>query len=372
MNRKILACAAMMVPSLASASVSDARSAAMGGVGVISGSYLTAGVNNPALGSMYAKSNDDFGLMLPAVSLNVQDPSDALGLLEDGQDLYDQIGPVISPDQDTQLTDLLDELATADAISVRGGAALAVSIPNQYMSASFHAKSSLDVVGSVDIDGAALTSLERYETSTVDLLAFGVAEVGVTLSQQAVVAGHNVVYGLTPKYQSLVIYSQSTLVQDFDLDNYDESEVTESGLNLDLGAIWWHGPHRIGLAVKNVFEQSVAAKVGDYKYELSPHVTLGVGYVTDRFTVALDADLTEQGRFSGLDDEEQWVRLGSEFDLYWASLRVGYAIDLLGTYGDTLTAGVGLSPFELVRFDVAVNYADETELGVAATMSLTL
>ncbi|MCG3864996.1 MULTISPECIES: conjugal transfer protein TraF [unclassified Photobacterium] len=53
----------------------DARGMAMGGTGVASADYLTSGFYNPALATNY-KDNDDFGLMLPSVSVSAHDADD--------------------------------------------------------------------------------------------------------------------------------------------------------------------------------------------------------------------------------------------------------------------------------------------------------
>lgn len=56
----------------------EARNSAMGGTGVASSTYGAAALANPALMTHYGE-RDDFSLILPAVGLQVSDPSAGRG-----------------------------------------------------------------------------------------------------------------------------------------------------------------------------------------------------------------------------------------------------------------------------------------------------
>ncbi|WP_233352970.1 conjugal transfer protein TraF, partial [Vibrio cholerae] len=53
----------------------EARGDAMGGVGVVSGNFLTGPFYNPALVAIYRR-NDDVGMILPSIGLSYNDPND--------------------------------------------------------------------------------------------------------------------------------------------------------------------------------------------------------------------------------------------------------------------------------------------------------
>lgn len=50
----------------------EARGDAMGGVGVVSGNFLTGPFYNPALVAIYRR-NDDVGMILPSIGLSYND-----------------------------------------------------------------------------------------------------------------------------------------------------------------------------------------------------------------------------------------------------------------------------------------------------------
>lgn len=55
----------------------EARGDAMGGVGVVSGNFLTGPFYNPALVAIYRR-NDDAGMILPSIGLSYNDPNDLI------------------------------------------------------------------------------------------------------------------------------------------------------------------------------------------------------------------------------------------------------------------------------------------------------
>ena len=89
MSKKGLAVAISSVLfSFAAHAVQDARSIAMGGTGVASGSYQSAAFYNPALLTK-SKANDNFSLILPSIAGEVADPSDLIDNLDEFQLAFD-------------------------------------------------------------------------------------------------------------------------------------------------------------------------------------------------------------------------------------------------------------------------------------------
>ncbi|MHC5792011.1 hypothetical protein ACYT6H_10485, partial [Streptococcus pyogenes] len=76
---------------------------------------------------------------------------------------------------------------------------------------------------------------------------------------------------------------------------------------------------------------------------------------------------TTQKRFKELDDDTQFVRIGIEGDAWgWAQLRAGYEIDLENNLDNSVTGGIGISPFDVVSLDLAGSYAGDNQFGAAA------
>ena len=55
----------------------------------------------------------------------------------------------------------------------------------------------------------------------------------------------------------------------------------------------------------------------------------------------------------------------------WAQLRLGYEIDLEDTLDNSFTFGVGISPADLVSFDLAASYAGDNQYGLSGNLAFT-
>ncbi|NNN44894.1 MULTISPECIES: conjugal transfer protein TraF [Vibrio] len=357
--------------SYAANMVADARGNAMGNTGVTTSNYLLAPFYNPALTAVY-QSRDDFGVLLPAVGINLRDSDDNLSTIDDLQDTIKAFeAGDISPANQARLSRYLDELSTNKPFAVSGGLGVAVAIPMNKISLNFFSRGYVEIQADAQISQDADIE-DRYQNSAVDLMAFGYSEYGLALAKTITSRGHHWAVGISPKVQQLKTYHQTFSVQDFDLDDYDQSEVSKSAFNLDLGVVYFKDNYRAGIAVKDLFSQTIATFNDQSHYKLDTQVTISGGYVSDFFTAAIDMDVTKQSRFEGKIDDTQFLRFGVEGNAWgWAQLRAGYEVDLQDNLDNTVTAGIGFSPFSVVRFDLAGNYAGKNQLGAAANISFT-
>jgi hypothetical protein len=356
----------------------------MGNTGVASADYLVAPFYNPALTAMFRQS-DDVGLLLPAVEVGVRDSDETLEVADELQDLMDRYSDNLTGAQVSDLDTLnsyLDDLDNNKPLTVAGGAGIAVAVPTNTVAVNVFMAGHVEVIGATDIDDTdpsnadpliyATNTQARIEASYINLYAFGYTEFGVAFAKQMQLGGHSFSIGVAPKYQELTTYSQSERVNEFDVDDYDQSEVTDSGFNLDLGAVWYRDAWRAGLALKDLFSQEIKTKTGGKTYELKPQATVAAAYTTELFTAAVDIDLTKQTRFTNTDDDTQFIRFGVEGNAWgWAQLRAGYEIDTQDTMENAITAGIGLSPWDVVSLDIAGSYADENEFGGSANLAFT-
>lgn len=366
---------ALAFTSLASSAASyapDGRSNAMGNIGVATADYLAAPLYNPALLAVFHES-DDVGILLPAVGVNAKDADSSLETIEDLQDAIDDYehNPSNPTDLERDINNYLDDLDGNAPVNVTAGVAFAIAIPSNNVSVSIYGRGYVEAISSIDVDNTVgSTTEERYENSTVEVTGFGYSELGLALAKKYTIYGESFSFGITPKYQILQTYSDITSIADFDVELEDaDSEVT--AFNVDLGAVWMKNNFRTALAVKDILAQEIKSTTGK-TYEMNPQATLGLAYAVEYFTFGVDVDLTEQTRYVELEDNTQFARVGVEFNAWhWAQLRAGFEHDMQGTMEDSLTAGIGISPFGTLNLDVAGSYGSDNQVGASASLSFT-
>ncbi|EKO3373789.1 conjugal transfer protein TraF [Vibrio fluvialis] len=359
--------------------VADARGNAMGNTGVTTSDYLLAPFYNPALTAVY-RDRDSVGLLVPALGANVRDSDESLSTIDDLQSSIDQFEAAgvgaATQENINQLNGYLDDLADDKPFAVSGGAGIAVALPMNAVSLNFFARGYAEILADSTIaanTGNTASDVEtRYQNSYVNMLAFGYSEYGVAVAKLFTLQGQQIAIGITPKIQELRTYKEVVTVQDFDLSDYDQSKTSKNAFNLDIGAVWLKDNFRAGIAAKDLISQEIKTYDDQSSYTLDPQVTVSGGYVTDFLALAIDWDLTKQKRFKGVDDDTQFLRFGVEGNAWgWAQLRAGYEIDLESTLDNSITAGLGISPGDLVSVDLAANYAGNYQYGLSANLAFT-
>ncbi|EKO3918464.1 conjugal transfer protein TraF [Vibrio fluvialis] len=359
--------------------VADARGNAMGNTGVTTSDYLLAPFYNPALTAVY-RERDSVGLLVPALGANIRDSDESLSTIDDLQSSIDQFEAAgvgaATQENINQLNGYLDDLADDKPFAVSGGAGIAVALPMNAVSLNFFARGYAEILADSSIaanTGNTASDVEtRYQNSYVNMLAFGYSEYGVAVAKLFTLQGQQIAIGITPKIQELRTYKEVVTVKDFDLSDYDQSKTSKNAFNLDIGAVWLKDNFRAGIAAKDLISQEIKTYDDQSSYTLDPQVTVSGGYVTDFLALAIDWDLTKQKRFKGVDDDTQFLRFGVEGNAWgWAQLRAGYEIDLESTLDNSITAGLGISPGDLVSVDLAANYAGNYQYGLSATLAFT-
>ncbi|ELE5892576.1 conjugal transfer protein TraF [Vibrio fluvialis] len=359
--------------------VADARGNAMGNTGVTTSDYLLAPFYNPALTAVY-RDRDSVGLLVPALGANIRDSDESLSTIDDLQSSIDQFEAAgvgaATQENINQLNGYLDDLADDKPFAVSGGAGIAVALPMNAVSLNFFARGYAEILADSTIaanTGNTASDVEtRYQNSYVNMLAFGYSEYGVAVAKLFTLQGQQIAIGITPKIQELRTYKEVVTVKDFDLSDYDQSKTSKNAFNLDIGAVWLKDNFRAGIAAKDLISQEIKTYDDQSSYTLDPQVTVSGGYVTDFLALAIDWDLTKQKRFKGVDDDTQFLRFGVEGNaLGWAQLRAGYEIDLESTLDNSITAGLGISPGDLVSVDLAANYAGNYQYGLSANLAFT-
>ncbi|MEL6117438.1 conjugal transfer protein TraF [Photobacterium sp. SP02] len=383
----------------------DARSVAMGGTGVASASYLTASFYNPALVAHYNKT-DDFGVLLPAVGISIHDPDELNQKVEDFQDVNDELEMAIdnsggSPVSDALINEWKAALLAMDEGKLKADISIgaAVAVPNRYLSMSLFtqaqivslAQANIDPDDLAGVDGSNPPDLDNLQSDVLGI-AGGIVDVGLTMGKSfelptVSLPEQKVSVGISPKIQQLIAVSFQNTVSQFDNSDFEfENEYQDdTAFNLDIGLAYQPIPTvTLGFSGRNLFKQeletntpeSPAGQPGKFTSKtllVEPKYTLGAAYSNSWFTAAADVDLTEQKYFKEFDLATQYARLGMELNGWdWVQLRAGYSLSLTDSAEDTMSAGIGLSPFGVVAVDLALQYGQDNNYGAALQFGFTM
>ncbi len=399
----------------------DPRSLAMGGVGVASGSSANAGFMNPALLSV-AGEDEDFSLELPIFGIRISDPDDLIDEVDNYQDnnleanLTNSIDAFdaavtsanaaaiiaasndVAADADAMLTQL--EKFTNKPITGEAFGGIVVGIPSKKIGASLMLNGYVVGSGLVDFtaaDQALVQSIVDDATATgsgsdptalatntavvdqvagtedvVDkltsaLLGRGavISEIGISLSREFTIGGHDVALGITPKYVTVDTFDYRIDVNSADFDS-DTGKNDYSDFNFDFGAAKDYGNGwTVGAVAKNLLASDYTTVLGNV-IKIEPQLRVGASKSNDLWTLAADLDLVENEP-AGFESKTQYLGLGAELDLWdWLQFRGGYRHNLSDADTSVTSVGFGVSPFG-VHMDLAAAF-NGTE--VAASFQL--
>ncbi|EGJ7864091.1 conjugal transfer protein TraF [Escherichia coli] len=377
--------------STAATSYFEARNDAMGGTGVASSHYGVAPLANPALLTK-SGAKDDFSLLLPSVGAQLSDPGnirDNADKISDDWKAFDRA--VDSQSGVTQaaarLKARLQDFRHTHADAQVGASAVA-ALPGDTLAGALMLKS----YGTVSVDGkvsdADLNYLESIASSSHSVdkdrltsQAFAraalITDVGIALATELETAGQKWSLGFTPKFQRVDLFNYNVLVKNYDSSDFkgDRYHNTRNGINADIGASMdlddnW----TLGLVAQNLIPRSIETKEVNgitETFRIRPQVTAGVSWHNDMFTTALDVDLTPASGFTS-DSKRQFAAIGAEFNARkWVQLRAGYRQNLASNDGSAFTAGVGVSPFDVVHLDLAGLAGTDNNYGAIAQLQFT-
>ncbi|MDR9829154.1 conjugal transfer protein TraF [Vibrio sp. FNV 38] len=372
----------------------DSRSQAMGGVGVATASYLTAPLSNPAMLANYDSERDNFGLLLPFIGgasdgyLDHQDREDALwdASLQIARFNNNQGGQVpihLRDNWQKALTDFDGSYGIADV-----QAAVALAIPNQYMSANFFVAAdsttfSFAVVDSGDYEFDFTNGSLLDLGTTYNELVFTKFDIGLAMASHQDFEWDfremSWSLGFTPKYQILHADFESARMSGM----YDNEQLTSSedggSVNIDVGFTF--NPTEsftIGVVGKDLVSHSVDILVRDTNgiqrditLLVEPQYQLGFGYSTESFTLGFDIDLNARQYIEEYNYERQFIKVGGEMDIWrWIQFRAGYQHSLVKHHDDIISAGFGFTPFGRFGADVAMQFGED-QVGASAQFKLT-
>ena len=208
-------------------------------------------------------------------------------------------------------------------------------------------------------------------TSNADVSALIVSEWGMALARQFEVRGQAIALGITPKLMRVDAFRDTAdfndgldSVEDAE-DEFKDSQETHLAFNADVGIAATIADHyRVSLTLKDAFKKQFSTKqqadpvtgepAPDLKVTLSSRARMGVGYVSDTFSVGLDYDLDESTPMA-TEAGTQELSLGAEYVLFNSlAVRAGYRNVQTGFHANMASAGLG---YRWKRFVMDVAYA---------------
>lgn len=376
----------------AATSYFEARNDAMGGTGVASSHYGVAPLANPALLTRH-DSSDNFSLRLPSVGAQLSDPDDISNKADDIKADWDAFDRAVDSNYGVKqaagnLKRRLQEFRNIHADAQAGVSAVA-AMPNDTLPFALMIKS----YGTANVDGkvsdADMDYLEKVANGTITNVdknaltsrAYGraavISDIGISFAKELETAGQKWSLGLTPKYQRVDLFNYNVTVQDYDKNDFDSDQYhsTKNGFNADIGAYTdLNSNWTVGLVVQNIVPRSIDSKEVNgvtETFKIRPQATTGVSWHNSLFTTALDVDLTPASGFTS-DNKRQFASVGAEFNAWkWAQLRAGYRQNMASDSGSAFTAGVGISPFDVVHLDVSGLIGTDHDYGAIAQLQFT-
>lgn len=356
----------------------NGRLTGMSGAGLVTSGYADGVLANPSMGAAFGEK-DDFALVINAggVGTDKDDLIDAMDELVDYVDFLDGISNV--QDLDRGMADtLIDRIRAVEnkRVDVNAGASVVIAIPNDVLSLAVIAKARAQLGAITLIDQNDYALIENaidspFDTEDLNSAVLGkgalIREYGVSLSKSFGNAdGERWLVGVTPKRVTVETIVYNATVAEYDEDDFDADDYTleNSATSFDAGITYINGNLRYGLVVKDAISNDFAAIDGDV-LSLKPLTTTAIGYSSGwlKAEAALDLNAVPAFGFAG---DVQMLRAGLEISpLSWLQFRVGIQQDLENTLEDTYSAGIGLSPFDVINLDIAAVTGQDNTVGGA-------
>jgi hypothetical protein len=347
----------------------DARTMAMGGVGVATGSRYAA-FNNPALLTTADESHEWF-LLLPTVGAQIGDPDK----LKNGLSNFQEAADRLAANPTAQNANLVQ--ASIDALEGRHyrqsrNAALMVAIPSRILSGAiffnvYETSTARPVIGG---DVLADPANPQY-SSTLAQRGYRIVENGVSgarLINASSAWMSNMAVGFNAKFLLVEAYGYEGPLRAADVDITRKGRSSSSQFAFDVGVHKEIGVWKLALMVKNIVPGNYSYGDSGEKFRIEPQARAGFAYQSRRAIWELDIDLTENGPI-GFDSPTQFAAIGWEWQpSRYLALRAGYSQNMLGTKAATSSGGFGFLIGGL-HVDLAAFSGDESD-GVSAQLGL--
>ena len=310
----------------------DARTAALGGVGIAHG-IPNAAFYNPALAALEPEKLDWY-LLAPSNGEIELDPDDVEKAVDAG-DLSGNIGNVYQKyEYDT----------------------LQITIPSPVLGGSLYVADYNFNTAKIVNDGID----DVLEHRSLDVFELGVSAAKLV----DILWFESVMLGGTAKISLLKSYGYRDPVASANLTLDDDQAQRDSELNIDIGISKEYGVWKTAFVIKNMFKHENSLGDSNDKYTLGPQMRAAVAYQSRRAIVEFDLDLLKSDGV-GYGSDTLYAAVGWEWRMFPAFLlRLGYSQNLADAKLATASGGFGLKLWGL-QLDVA---ASANEDGAGAFM----
>jgi hypothetical protein len=358
--------------------VFDARTMAMGGVGVATGAR-TAAFNNPAL-LMTADDVHEWFLLLPTVSQQLDDSDDLKDNLATFKQAANTLNASPGPANEAAVQARLNAI-NGSQYRKTNNLAFMLAIPSRIISGAVFLNSYEISNVQPFIDPNDLAAPADPYSSTLIHRGVRIVENGVSAARILDSKNKwldNLSIGFSAKFLLIETYGYSESIRTADIDIESSQGNNSAQFAIDAGAFKEFGVWKAGVVVKNLLPGSYDYGVTSDEFKIKPQLRAGFAYQSRRTIVEFNLDLTKNDPV-GFDTASQIAAIGWEWQP-WRSftLRAGYNKNLIepetgsassdsGLSG-TVSAGIGLL-YSGVNFDVAGYTGDEGD-AISAQLGL--
>lgn len=342
----------------------DARTMAMGGVGVATGTH-NAVFNNPALMTTADEIHEWF-LLLPAITQERQDLDNLKDNLSAFQDAADQLDIVNSPANQDAVQAALNDLKGIH-YHASDDIALMIAIPSRILSGAVFLNSYQQYSAKPIIGGDNLT-IPSY-SSTLAHRGFRVVENGVSTARVLDADkgwASDMAIGISAKFLLVETYNYETDLRSSDVKIDGSQGSNSSQFELDMGMIKEFGVWKLALVGKNLLPGKYDLTGTNDKLKMEPQLRAGFAYQSRRSVLELNVDLLENDPV-GYESATQMVALGWEYlPKRFFALRAGASQNLAGSKAYYFSTGIGLN-FSGLYLDIA-GYSGNEGIGMAGQL----
>lgn len=347
--------------------VFDARTMAMGGVGVATGARYAA-FNNPAL-LMTADEIHEWFLLAPTVSDQTGDPDNVdveLSAFQQAADALDGANTLANRNAVQTQLNALDGTLYRSANNAAG----MIVMPSRILSGAaffnvYEASTARPVIGGDDL------TVPTY-ASTLAQRGLRVVENGVATAKTFESEKgwtRNLSIGVSAKFLLVEGYGYADPLRSAELDVDRGGRQTSSQFTFDVGMMKEIGVWKLGLVAKNILPASYKYGSSGDEFKIEPQLRAGFAYKSRYSVLELDLDLTENDPV-GFALPSQIAAIGWEWQTWrWLVLRAGYNKNLTGDEADYASLGLGLIIVDTVHIDIA-GFTGEQGEGLSAQLGL--
>jgi len=345
----------------------DARTMAMGGVGVATGTR-NAVFNNPALLTT-ADEVHEWALLLPTLGHQLDDTDD----LKDNLDKFNQAADNLDvPAVQQSLAAIKDSQFRETKNS-----AIMLAIPSRILSGAFFLNSyEISNVQPYIDPGDEVAPADPY-SSTLTHRGVRIIENGVSAARALEADSgwkEDLAIGFSAKFLLIKTYGYTESLRTAEAEINDATGNNDSQFALDVGLLKEIGVWKIGLVAKNLIPKEYVYGNTQDKIKIEPQVRAGFAYQSRRSVLELNIDLTKNQPV-GFDSQSQIAAIGWEWQPWHSfALRAGYSKNLITPKNsDTKSTGatslgIGLK-ISGVHLDVAGYTSDEGD-GISGQFGL--